>query len=131
MPTQVRQAALMIALTALVATLLLAPLLPITTSADAQEAGVQVTQFPGATVELTRTDVTRTLTTSCPTGFYAMAGGWSTSGTAPFLVTASYPSQLPGLGEGRWTLAVRKLGPGVLTVTPYVSCLSGATQLPE
>jgi hypothetical protein len=101
--------------------------------AGAQTVGPQVTQFPGVTYDYVgaRGEV-HTFTTSCPAGYFAMAGGWSTQGTAAFAVPNSYPSQLPGGGgAGTWELTVRKLDKGTLTVTPWVSCLGGVSQLPE
>jgi hypothetical protein len=105
--------------------------------ADAQEAGPQVTSFPGVTVELpARTvAVTREVVTFCPPGGYAVAGGWSLSGpgAGSVTVTVSYPSRLPYGGEGgAWTLAVTKAaGRPAATLTPYATCLLGVSQLPE
>lgn len=106
------------------------------TPAQAQTAPIQVTQFPGATVELPARPMvaTRTLVTACPDGAFAIAGGWDVDGTAAYSITESYPSRLPGGGGGgAWTLTVRKDGPvpAALVVTPYVTCLLGAAQLPE
>jgi hypothetical protein len=107
-------------------------------AADAQTAGVQVTSFPGATVTVDATRstrlVTRALVTSCPDGYEAISGGWSaTPLPAPgsWQVVETYPSQRPsGLGPGQWTLEVAVMG-GRLTITPYVTCLGGTSQLPE
>jgi hypothetical protein len=100
--------------------------------ADAQTVGPQVTQFPGASVEFVgKPGETHTLVTFCPAGSFAISGGWSGQG-AYFTVTDNFPSQLPGGGlPGAWTLTVRKLDKGPLTLTPYVTCLSGVTQVPE
>jgi hypothetical protein len=106
-------------------------------AADAQTVGVQVTSFPGVTVELpARTvAVTREVVTSCPPGGYAVAGGWSLSGpgAADVRVTVTYPSRLPyGADGGAWTLAVTKpAGRPAATLTPYASCVLRVSQLPE
>ena len=106
--------------------------------ATAQAAGPTVTQFPGATVDYTGPRYeTHSVVTFCPAGSFAISGGWSVvsglrAGPADMTVLDSYPSQLPGGGgAGAWTLTIRKLGIGPLTVTPYVTCLSGVAQAPE
>ena len=70
------------------------------------------------------------MTTYCPAGAFAVAGGWEGWG-ADVLMTESYPSQLPGAGAGAWTLTVRKLAKRPALVVPYVTCLSGVSQAPE
>jgi hypothetical protein len=57
------------------------------------------------------------MTTHCPAGAFAIAGGWESSG-ADMPVTERYPSQLPGAGAGAWTLTVRRLAKGPALVVP-------------
>jgi hypothetical protein len=126
-----------LALACAVLTLTVGSLPPV---ADAQTVppGIQVTSTPGATVDYSAAAKTepRTLVTSCdgvaPDAF-AVAGGWSIQGTATFEVTDNFASRLPapGFGAGAWTLTVSKLTRGTLTVTPSVTCLTGATQVPQ
>jgi hypothetical protein len=135
MPTQVVRTT--VVAIAIIVAATLAAMVVVTRPAQGQTAGIQVAQSPGATVEFSNAKAeTRTLTTSCDgvsADAFAISGGWSVQGTAPFAVVDSFPSQLPapGFGSGVWTLTVKKLGKGSLTVTPYVSCLAGATQVPQ
>jgi hypothetical protein len=101
-------------------------------NAGAQTADLQVSSFPGATVTVEARPgqrVVRSLVTSCPDGYEAMAGGWSAS-PGLWQVIESFPSQRPSVyGPGQWTLTVA-VAAGRLTITPYVVCLGGTTQLP-
>jgi hypothetical protein len=105
--------------------------------ATAQETPVTVTQFPGATVTVSAPSMrvrplARELVTACPAGYEAISGGWSWHGVAARAeVTSSYPSRRPSETEGgAWTLQL-EVTAGSLSVTPYVTCLGGTTQLPE
>lgn len=108
--------------------------------ADAQTAGVTIIQSPANTTEyLGKAGEVHAMVAFCPVGMYAISGGWSVTGAATrgplpaYEVVASYPSQLAGNGDlpGAWTLVARKLTSGPLTVTPYVTCLGGVSQVPE
>jgi hypothetical protein len=122
--------AVVLTLVAVVAVVLLAP-------ADAQTAGVQITQFPGVPYDYQarRPGETHRFTLDCPAGFFAVAGGWAAvPDTAEVAVVESYPTRLPGAGQaGQWSLAVRLVGRGPATVIPYLSCLGGpgVAQPPE
>lgn len=124
---------LILASTAVLLLLLVGSALAGFPGADAQTAGVTVTQFPGLPVAFDgKIGETHTVNVECPAGYFAIAGGHAaTPDTVAVIAVESYPSQLPGLGAGVWTLTLRKLDKPPVTVTPYVSCLGGVTQLPE